>query len=147
MRVFLSSLSPTPLNGDNTPDLTAVKEATALVARHLSRGSIVVYESTVYPGVTEDICRPILERESGFACGLILRLAIHRNASIRATASTGFSTLSRLSPEWTGKRWMQWLTSMDPSLKLESIALPPLSRRSRQTGRKFPAGYQYCPRE
>ena len=60
---------PTPLNGDNTPDLTAVKEATALVARHLSRGSIVVYESTVYPGVTEDICRPILERESGFACG------------------------------------------------------------------------------
>lgn len=39
------------------------------MARHLSRGSIVVYESTVYPGVTEDICRPILERESGFACG------------------------------------------------------------------------------
>ena len=67
-RFFVIAVT-TPLNGGNTPDLTAVKEATALVARHLSRGSIVVYESTVYPGGTEDICRPNLERESGFACG------------------------------------------------------------------------------
>ncbi|MCH3950622.1 MAG: nucleotide sugar dehydrogenase [Acidaminococcus sp.] len=60
---------PTPLNGDNTPDLTAVREATASVGRHLTKGSIVVYESTVYPGVTEDICCPILEKESGLSCG------------------------------------------------------------------------------
>ena len=49
---------PTPVNNDHTPDLTPVKAATELLARNLERGSIVVYESTVYPGVTEDICVP-----------------------------------------------------------------------------------------
>lgn len=52
---------PTPVNKDHTPDLTPVIEATKIIARNLKKGSIIVYESTVYPGVTEDICRPILE--------------------------------------------------------------------------------------
>lgn len=60
---------PTPVNPDHTPDLTPVKSASATVGRNLTKGSIVVYESTVYPGVTEEICVPILERESGLKCG------------------------------------------------------------------------------
>lgn len=61
---------PTPINHDKTPDLSPVIEASAIVGRNLSEGSIVVYESTVYPGVTEDVCIPILEKESGLKCGV-----------------------------------------------------------------------------
>lgn len=60
---------PTPVNQDHTPDLRPIISASHAVGRHLSRDSIVVYESTVYPGVTEDICIPILEEESGLKCG------------------------------------------------------------------------------
>ena len=61
---------PTPVNDDHTPDLTPVEGASETVGRNLTKGSIVVYESTVYPGVTEDVCVPILERESGLKCGV-----------------------------------------------------------------------------
>ncbi len=61
---------PTPVNADNTPDLTPVEGASRFVGRNLTPGSIVVYESTVYPGVTEEICVPILEAESGLKCGV-----------------------------------------------------------------------------
>lgn len=61
---------PTPVNSDHTPDLTPVEGASRIVGRNLTKGSIVVYESTVYPGVTEDICVPILEKESGLKCGV-----------------------------------------------------------------------------
>lgn len=61
---------PTPVNSDHTPDLTSVKSASRTVGRNLIKGSIVVFESTVYPGVTEDICIPILEEESGLKCGM-----------------------------------------------------------------------------
>lgn len=61
---------PTPVNLDHTPDLTPVIGASEIVGRNLTPGSIVVYESTVYPGVTEDVCIPILERESGLKCGV-----------------------------------------------------------------------------
>ena len=60
---------PTPVNSDHTPDLSPVESASEIVGRNLTRGSIVVFESTVYPGVTEDVCVPILERESGLKCG------------------------------------------------------------------------------
>ncbi|MBQ8970324.1 MAG: nucleotide sugar dehydrogenase [Lachnospiraceae bacterium] len=60
---------PTPVNQDKTPDLYPVESASRLLGQNLSKGSIVVYESTVYPGVTEDICVPILEKESGLKCG------------------------------------------------------------------------------
>lgn len=60
---------PTPINSDKTPDLSPVERASELVGRNLTPGSIVVYESTVYPGVTEEVCVPILERESGLRCG------------------------------------------------------------------------------
>jgi len=61
---------PTPVNADHTPDLTPVEGASRIVGRNLVKGSVVVYESTVYPGVTEDVCIPILEEESGLKCGV-----------------------------------------------------------------------------
>ncbi|MBN42902.1 MAG: UDP-N-acetyl-D-galactosamine dehydrogenase [Alphaproteobacteria bacterium] len=60
---------PTPVDEDNQPDLDPVRAATATVGRNLTVGSLVVYESTVYPGVTEDVCGPILEAGSGLTCG------------------------------------------------------------------------------
>ena len=60
---------PTPVDDDNKPDLTLLKAATASVGEHIKKGSIVVFESTVYPGTTEEICGPILEEASGLKCG------------------------------------------------------------------------------
>lgn len=65
---------PTPVNKDHTPDLSPVESASRILGRNLTKGSIVVYESTVYPGVTEDICVPILERESGLKCGVDFKI-------------------------------------------------------------------------
>ncbi|MGO5290552.1 nucleotide sugar dehydrogenase [Porcincola sp. LCP21S3_C12] len=67
---FVIIAVPTPVHRDNTPDLGPVRSASKTVGRHLKKGAVVVYESTVYPGVTEEICIPILERESGMKCGL-----------------------------------------------------------------------------
>lgn len=65
---------PTPVNDDHTPDLSPVKSASAILGRNLTKGSIVVFESTVYPGVTEEICVPILEKESGLKCGVDFKI-------------------------------------------------------------------------
>lgn len=89
---------PTPVNTDHTPDLTPVIGASEIVGRNLTKGSIVVYESTVYPGVTEDICVPILERESGLKCGVDFKVGysperinpgdkVHRLENIRKIVS------------------------------------------------------------
>lgn len=89
---------PTPVNTDHTPDLTPVVGASEIVGRNLTRGSIVVYESTVYPGVTEDVCVPILERESGLRCGADFKVGysperinpgdrVHRLENIRKIVS------------------------------------------------------------
>ena len=67
---FIIVAVPTPINTDHTPDLTPVIGASEIVGRNLTRGSIVVYESTVYPGCTEDVCIPILEKMSGLQCGI-----------------------------------------------------------------------------
>ena len=71
---FIIVAVPTPVNKDNTPDLRPVEGASAIVGRNLTPGAIVVYESTVYPGVTEDICIPILEKESGLKCGVDFKI-------------------------------------------------------------------------
>lgn len=67
---FIIVAVPTPVKPDTTPDLTPVERSSATVGRNLTKGSIVVYESTVYPGVTEETCIPILEKESGLKCGV-----------------------------------------------------------------------------
>lgn len=67
---FIIVAVPTPVKEDNSPDLRPVEGASKIVGQNLSRGTIVVFESTVYPGVTEDICVPIIEKESGLKCGI-----------------------------------------------------------------------------
>lgn len=66
---FVIVAVPTPINDDHTPDLTPIIGASEVVGRNLSKGTIVVFESTVYPGCTEDVCIPILEKQSGLKCG------------------------------------------------------------------------------
>lgn len=61
---------PTPVNSHNTPDLSQIEEACRILGRNLCAGSIVVVESTVYPGMTEEVCIPLLEKESGLECGI-----------------------------------------------------------------------------
>lgn len=65
---------PTPVNDDHTPDLTPVEGASRILGQNLTKGSIVVFESTVYPGVTEEVCVPILEKESGLKCGVDFKI-------------------------------------------------------------------------
>ncbi len=67
---FIIVAVPTPVKDDNNPDLGPVENASRIVGRNMVPGTIVVYESTVYPGVTEDICVPIIEKESGLKCGV-----------------------------------------------------------------------------
>lgn len=67
---FIIVAVPTPINRNRTPDLTPVESASKIIGKNLTKGSVVVYESTVYPGVTEDICLPILEKESGLTEGI-----------------------------------------------------------------------------
>ena len=65
---------PTPVNEDHTPDLSPVEGASVILGRNLTQGSVVVFESTVYPGVTEEVCVPILEKESGLKCGVDFKI-------------------------------------------------------------------------
>lgn len=89
---------PTPVNLDHTPDLAPVEGASRIVGQNLTKGSIVVFESTVYPGVTEDVCVPILEKESGLKCGIDFKVGysperinpgdkVHRLETIRKVVS------------------------------------------------------------
>lgn len=67
---FIIVAVPTPVKDDNSPDLRPVEGASRTVGQNIVPGTIVVFESTVYPGVTEDICIPIIEKESGLKCGI-----------------------------------------------------------------------------
>lgn len=71
---FIIVAVPTPVNTDHTPDLTPVIGASEIVGRNLTSNAIVVYESTVYPGCTEDVCIPILEKQSGLKCGVDFKI-------------------------------------------------------------------------
>lgn len=71
---FIIVAVPTPVNTDHTPDLTPVIGASEIVGKNLTKGAYVIYESTVYPGCTEDVCIPILERESGLKCGVDFKI-------------------------------------------------------------------------
>lgn len=89
---------PTPVKEDHTPDLSPVRSASEILGRNLKKGSVVVYESTVYPGVTEEICIPILEQQSGMKCGIDFKVGysperinpgdkVHRLETIRKIVS------------------------------------------------------------
>ncbi|MGH7229338.1 MAG: nucleotide sugar dehydrogenase [Nitrospiraceae bacterium] len=72
---FIIVAVPTPINETLQPDLTALRRASELIGANLSPGTIVVFESTVYPGATEEVCQPLLERYSGLKCGLDFKLS------------------------------------------------------------------------
>lgn len=89
---------PTPVNQDHTPNLSPVESASKIVGENLKKGSVVVFESTVYPGVTEDVCVPILEKTSGLKCGTDFKVGysperinpgdkVHRLENIRKIVS------------------------------------------------------------
>lgn len=95
---FIIVAVPTPVNVDHTPDLKPVIGASEIVGRNLSKGTIIVFESTVYPGVTEDVCVPIIEKESGLKCGADFKMGysperinpgdkVHRLENIRKIVS------------------------------------------------------------
>ena len=95
---FIIVAVPTPVNQDHTPDLTPVEGASRVIGRNLTNGAIVVFESTVYPGVTEDVCVPIMEQESGLKCGVDFKIGysperinpgdkVHRLENIRKIVS------------------------------------------------------------
>ena len=95
---FIIVAVPTPVNADTTPDLLPVIGSSEIVGRNLSKGAIVVYESTVYPGVTEETCVPILEQKSGLKCGIDFKVGysperinpgdkIHRLTTIKKIVS------------------------------------------------------------
>lgn len=95
---FIIVAVPTPVNQDKTPDLAPVEGASHVVGRNLKKGTIVVFESTVYPGVTEDVCVPIIEKESGLKCGIDFKVGysperinpgdkVHRLENIRKIVS------------------------------------------------------------
>ncbi len=69
-RTFIIVAVPTPIDAENRPDLTPLVKASESIGPHVKKGCVVVYESTVYPGVTEDVCGPILERLSGLRSGV-----------------------------------------------------------------------------
>jgi len=71
---FIIVAVPTPINEALQPDLTALRKSSELIGANLSPGSIVVFESTVYPGATEEVCQPILEQASGMKCGVGFKL-------------------------------------------------------------------------
>ncbi|MBQ6018653.1 MAG: nucleotide sugar dehydrogenase [Clostridia bacterium] len=89
---------PTPVNEDHTPNLEPLDSASRILGRNLTPGSVVVFESTVYPGVTEDVCKPIIEKESGLVCGKDFKIGysperinpgdkVHRLETIRKIVS------------------------------------------------------------
>ncbi len=71
---FIVVAVPTPVNDDHSPDLRPVMGSSEIIGRNLQKGAIVVFESTVYPGVTEDVCVPILEQVSGLKCGVDFKI-------------------------------------------------------------------------
>src|SRR6185437_1320298 len=127
--VFIVTV-PTPVDRNNQPDLTAVRSACKTVGSRLAKNAIVVFESTVYPGVTEDICGPALEAASGLCCGRDFFLGTPRSALIQVTESTPSSGLPRLlpgKPRRPSRRCARF-TAQSPTATSSS---PGISRRRR----------------
>jgi len=112
---------PTPVNPDHTPDLYPVESASRILGKNLTKGSIVVFESTVYPGVTEEICVPILEKESGMKCGVDFKVGYSPE---RINPGDKIHRLETI-VEWTQNHWIQSLRSMNWLSKLAYIEQNP----------------------
>ena len=127
---FLIIAVPTPVNPDNTPDLRPIESASRTVGQNLTPGSIVVFESTVYPGVTEDICIPIIEKESGLKCGEDWKIGYSPE---RINPGDCVPIFRRSSPAWTRKAPGRSRRSTTSSSRREPSPFPPSRppRRSR----------------
>ncbi len=86
---------PTPIDAYEQPDLQPLRSATRLIASHLRAGDLVIYESTVYPGTTEEVCVPLLEQGSGLDSTKTSIAATARNGSVPVTASGAWPTSAR----------------------------------------------------
>ena len=137
---FIIVAVPTPVNLERLPDLGLVREASRTIGRNLSRGTIVCYESTVYPGVTETVCGPILEQESGLKAGLDFHLAIPRSGSIPGTGSTGSRTSARSFPGMTRQPGTGWRLFTAPSSRRICFRFPASGWRKRPSSSKTPSG-------
>jgi UDP-N-acetyl-D-galactosamine dehydrogenase len=129
---------PTPIDDDRRPDLGALRAASRSVAPHLKRGDIVVYESTVYPGATEEVCGPILEAGSGLKAGVDFSLGYsperinpgdreHRLESITKVVSGDTPSRSPASPQPTAP----WCTPASTRRPASRWPRPPRSSRTR----------------
>ena len=96
---------PTPVNADHSPDLTPVEGASRTVGRNLTKGSIVVFESTVYPGVTEEICVPIMEKESGLKCGVDFKVGYSPERINPGDKVHRLETIVKIVSVWMRKPW------------------------------------------
>ena len=115
---------PTPVDSYKRPDFSPLIGASTTVGRLLKPGDVAIYESTVYPGATEEICVPILERESGLRFNADFSPAIARNASTPVTRITGLPAFSRSLPAPHRKRRRSWTHCTGASLPPELTAPP-----------------------
>ena len=131
---FIVVAVPTPVNPDTTPDLRPVEGASRTVGQNLTPGTIVVFESTVYPGVTEDICIPIIEKESGLKCGVdfFLDTPYQNLALLLDIPIIKSGTKDEVSPPGTGPyefaetkltRCKNWWRDTPPLVDFDEIAL------------------------
>ena len=115
---------PTPIDEHRSPDLTPVVGASHTVGRHMPKGCVVVYESTVYPGLTEEICVPILEQESGLTYGTDFTVGYSPERINPVTRSTPWRPSKRSSPVPTRPRPTCWPRSTAPWSRRASTVLP-----------------------
>lgn len=94
---------PTPVNTDHTPDLSPVISASKIVGRNIKKGTIIVYESTVYPGCTEDVCVPILEKESGMKCGCDFKIGYSPERINPGDKKHKLSNITKIVSGWDDK--------------------------------------------
>jgi UDP-N-acetyl-D-galactosamine dehydrogenase len=97
---------PTPIDAYEQPDLEPLRSATRLIASHLRAGDLVIYESTVYPGTTEEVCVPLLEKARACASTKTSTAATARSGSVPVTASGAWPTSAR-SPRVRQRKWLR----------------------------------------
>ncbi|EGQ79615.1 UDP-glucose/GDP-mannose dehydrogenase [Fusobacterium animalis ATCC 51191] len=100
---FIIVAVPTPVLANKSPDFRPLIGASTIIGRNMKKGSIVVYESTVYPGATEEVCLPILEKESGMKCGIDFKIGYSPERVNPADKVNTLTKIKKLHQEWIKK--------------------------------------------
>lgn len=115
---FVIICVPTPITKSKEPDLSPVKDAARTIGRNIKPGSVIILESTVYPGVTEEIVKPIIESESGLVCGRDFKIAYCPErinpGDTEHTINTATKVVSGMDEETTLKRWLSCIKKLPP---------------------------------